>query len=90
MDLHDHQRRALRLKLRDILWKFKPDADVIEVGQATLGIMRILDRAPLGTLMDIPAVPNCGCWQCVLRLEATIVQQHARWSIEAMEELELD
>jgi hypothetical protein len=90
MGLHGRQRRALRLQLRDVLWKFKPDADAIEIGAAVLKVMQVVDQAPLGTFLGAPPVPNCACWQCVLRLQAGIIQTQAQRSVEIAENLELD
>jgi hypothetical protein len=90
MGLWPHQRAALRLKLRDVLWKFHPRADAIDVGEAVLALMRLLDRSQIGSFMGEPPTPDCACWDCVLRLQAAVVQQQARWAVAELEEREID
>lgn len=89
MGLGDDRRRALRIRIRNILWKLAPKPSEVAVGMATEAILEAIGRDPLGTLADCP-VPNCSCWLCLLRLQAEVAWHQAHLRVEREAEQEVD
>lgn len=76
-----NRQRALRLKLRDVLYRLKPDADAFDIFNTVEKVLRAVEQEPLAVLAEDP-VPGCGCWLCVLRLNAWVAQETARRVVE--------
>ena len=74
-------KRALRLKLRNVLYRLKPDADSEVIFKAVEDVLRAVGQEPLARLAECPT-PGCGCWLCVLRLNAWVAQETARMVAE--------
>jgi hypothetical protein len=83
------RRRALRIKIRNILWKMAPKQSEVAVGMAAEAILEAVGRDPLGTLADCP-VPGCSCWLCVLRLHAEVLYHQAYMRVDREAEQEVD
>ena len=82
MDSHlERSRLALRIKIKNALWRFAPRAEAAIVWAATDAVMLAIDREPLALTDDEP-VKDCACWECVLRLNAQAAQQCARMRVE--------
>ena len=76
-----NRQRALRLKLRDVLYRLKPDADAADIFDTVVKVIRAVEQEPLAVLAEDP-VPGCACWLCVLRLNAGVTQEAARRAVE--------
>jgi hypothetical protein len=74
-------RRARRIKIRNALWRLAPKAEAAETWEALETILAAVDREPLALTDDEP-VPDCACWECVLRLNAQVAQHCARMRVE--------
>lgn len=82
MDSHiERSRLALRIKVKNALWRFAPRAEAASVWPATDRIIAVIDSEPLALLDDEP-VKDCACWECVLRLNAQVAQHCARMRVE--------
>lgn len=79
--------RALRLKLRDELWKCFPKADAAQVHQAVNLVLPLIMRESFN-LVEMEHDRDCTCWPCLHALHAEIVEHHARMRVarEAAEE----
>lgn len=77
----ERSRLALRIKVKNALWRLAPRAEAASVWAATDAVIAAIDREPLG-LMDDEPVPACACWECVLRLSAQVLQHHAMMRVE--------
>lgn len=82
-----NERRSVRIKIRNVLWRYYPRASDARITWTTDAIMDVIGRYPLALLEDEP-VPGCACWLCVLRLNAWVAQHNAimRVERESMEE----
>jgi hypothetical protein len=72
--------RALRLKLRDELWKCFPRADAISIGKAVNAILPLMLRESF-SLVDMEHKEDCACWNCVHALHNAVSERVARWRV---------
>ena len=89
MGLGDGRRRALRIRIRDEIWKIAPKLSAVEAGMAAKAVLTALGRDPLGTLEECPT-PSCACWMCVLRAHSEVVYHQAQMRVEREAEQEVD
>jgi hypothetical protein len=87
--LGDGRRRALRIRIRDVLLRHGKRLSVERAGWMADAILEEIGREPLGTLDECP-IPNCACWMCVLRLHAEVLQHQAMLQVEREAEEEVD
>lgn len=69
--------RGLRIRFRNVLWRRFPQADAVTIGQGTNELVNIAVREAFN-LVDMPHAIDCVCWNCVLALNAEVVERVAR------------
>lgn len=78
--------KALRLRMRDALWKCFPRADAISIGRAVNVLLPMIMRESFN-LVEMEHAPDCACWDCLLNLNA-VVTEHQAWLRAAREAAE--
>ncbi len=79
--------KALRIKLRNEIWRAFPRAEAAAVYALVFRLDRLVAREALN-LVDGEHAPDCACWACVLSLNAdvTVLTAERRAALEAAEE----
>ena len=81
--------RALRFKLRDILWRQFPKADAISIGLTVNAVLKLMLREAVD-IATMPHEDDCSCWDCVLRLHGEVVRHMAEMKVARETEEEFD
>jgi hypothetical protein len=68
--------RALRIKLRNVLWRHFPRAQAAEIWPAVKALERFMVRESFD-LWRMDHEAGCACWDCVLALHCEVVQHAA-------------
>jgi hypothetical protein len=69
--------KALRLKLRNVLWRCFPQADGISIGQAVDRLVPLIVRESFN-VVEMEHDRDCACWDCLLALNAAVAE-HQAW-----------
>jgi hypothetical protein len=69
--------KALRLKLRNVLWRCFPQADGTSIARAVDRLVPLIARESFN-LVEMEHDRDCACWGCLLALNAAVAE-HQAW-----------
>lgn len=74
--IDERRERSLRIRIANALWRLAPRAGAESIQRAVEDVMRAV-TAESSAFGEHDVVLGCACWDCVLSLNADVVQSRA-------------